>query len=167
MARYRRFDAVRLETAAAESETLESVRLRRAGLRAAMGGLERALAAPAPGRLDEWTAAVLEAVRELRDVWTRHVVETETPNGFLDELTESAPRLSNQVRQLRAEHTEVFDGLTRAEGDLQLRTVDDEDEWTGAVRAHLTELLGTLAHHRQLGSDLIYEAYTVDVGGDE
>ena len=59
-----------------------------------MSGLEIALAAPAPGRIDEWAAGVREALGVVQDVWTRHVVETEAPGAFLDELVEAAPRLA-------------------------------------------------------------------------
>ena len=34
------------------------------------------------------------------------------------------------------------------------------------VRALGTSLLGLLAGHRQRGSDLVYEAYEFDVGGE-
>ena len=34
------------------------------------------------------------------------------------------------------------------------------------VRDLGTALLGRLIRHRQLGSDLIYEAYTADIGGE-
>ena len=35
------------------------------------------------------------------------------------------------------------------------------------VRALGTSLLGRIVRHRQRGADLVYEAYEVDVGGDE
>ena len=34
-----------------------------------------------------------EALTSLHDVWTRHIVETEAPGAFLDELVDEAPRL--------------------------------------------------------------------------
>ena len=34
-----------------------------------------------------------------------------------------------------------------------------------AFREELTTLMGRLRRHRQAGSDLIYEAYDVDLGG--
>src|SRR5207253_5023701 len=62
MARYRRFDTARAATMtvsdAIERGAIESVRLRREGLRSAMSTLERALAAPAPSRVDEWRNGV-------------------------------------------------------------------------------------------------------------
>jgi hypothetical protein len=34
------------------------------------------------------------------------------------------------------------------------------------LRALGTELVATLARHRQRGADLVYEAYEFDIGGD-
>ncbi len=100
MARYRRFD-VTTSTAETSRDAIEAVRVRRAGLKSAMSGLEVALAAPAPGRLEEWAAGVRDALGMLQEVWTRHIVETEAPGAFLDELVEEAPRLYNQSLRLR------------------------------------------------------------------
>ena len=137
MARYRRFDVTGEFPAIAptqeadapeapdapeadeiDSDAIESVRLRRAGLKSAMSGLEIALAAPAPGRIDEWTAGVREALGVVQDVWTRHVVETEAPGAFLDELVEAAPRLATPAARLRDEHSEILTILIEVEDDL-------------------------------------------------
>jgi hypothetical protein len=55
----------------------------------------------------------------------------------------------------------------RLEGLLSLmRLALDGDEVTRA-RELGTELLGSIVRHRQRGADLVYEAYEVDIGGDE
>jgi hypothetical protein len=156
MARYRRFDV----STTRSPEALDAVRVRRAGLRAAMDELEHALDSPAPGRVDEWTLGVRDALANIHDVWTRHVVDTESPGAFLDELVEEEPRLANQVRRLREEHGEVLSVLLAAEDQLAAIPIDVE-----AIRATLTRLLCELARHRQRGADLVYEAYDVDIGG--
>src|SRR5438045_4079735 len=95
MARYRSFDAAR----GAQSSTqvfapeLQDVRLRRAGLKAVMSELELSLAAAAPQRI-EWVTRLREALSAVHEVWTRHIVDTEAPGAFLDELVEESPRLS-------------------------------------------------------------------------
>jgi len=158
MARYRRFD---LTTTKAQSpEALDAVKMRRAGLRAAMLQLERALDAPAPGRSAEWAAGVRDALGVLEEVWTRHVVDTETPGAFLDELTQAEPRLANQVQRLRDEHGKILSAVLTAEDDLASEPVDTE-----RVRTTVTWLLGELHRHRQRGADLVYEAFDVDIGG--
>ncbi len=182
MARYRRFDVTGEFPAIAptqeadapeapdapeaeeiDSDAIESVRLRRAGLKSAMSGLEIALAAPAPGRIDEWTAGVREALGVVQDVWTRHVVETEAPGAFLDELVEAAPRLATPAARLRDEHSEILTILIEVEDDLA--PGDGGEEWAQRLRAMLTSLLVALARHRQRGADLVYKAYAVDIGG--
>ena len=165
MARYRRFDTTRAG-AATVPDVIESVRSRRAGLRAAMSDLEQALAAPAPHRVDEWRRGVRESLTALHDVWTRHIVETEAPGAFLDELVDEAPRLSTPAARLRREHNEILGVITRAEKALdQVLLDDDHDAFVDALRADLTEMLCALAHHRQRGADLIFAAYDVDIGG--
>jgi hypothetical protein len=157
MARYRRFDFV---TTVTEPDALEGVRLRRAGLRSAMTGVEQSLAAAVPGREADWVVGVRDALGVLQEVWTRHVVETETPGAFLDELVEHDPRLANGARRLREEHGSVLSELLSIEDLFAAVPVDPE-----AVRARLLSLLCDLAKHRQRGADLVYEAYDVDIGG--
>jgi|tagenome__1003787_1003787.scaffolds.fasta_scaffold20797874_2 hypothetical protein len=170
MARYRRFDTTRAGVstvdAVAPPDVIESVRSRRAGLRSAIGTLERALAAPAPHRVEEWRTGVSEALTEMHEVWTRHIIETEAPGAFLDDLVEEAPRLSTPAARLRREHNEILGVITRAEKMLgQVLLDDDHEVYVDALRADLTEMLCALAHHRQRGADLIFAAYDVDIGG--
>jgi hypothetical protein len=170
MARYRRFDTTRAGvstvSAATTPDVIEGVRSRRAGLRAAIETLEHALAAPAPHRVDEWRSGVSDALTALHEVWTRHIVETEAPGAFLDELVEEAPRLSTPAARLRREHNEVLGVITRAEKMLgQVLLDDDHEVYVDTLRADLTEMLCALAHHRQRGADLIFAAYDVDIGG--
>jgi len=168
MARYRRFDTTRAGTVATDTvpEVIEGVRSRRAGLRTAMSALERALAAPAVHRVDEWRQGVGESLAALHEVWTRHIVETEAPGAFLDELVDEAPRLSTPAARLRREHNEILGVINRAEKALdQVLLDEDHDVFVDTLRADLTEMLCALAHHRQRGADLIYAAYDVDIGG--
>lgn len=165
MARYRRFDTARVATLTVP-EAIEGVRLRRAGLRSAMTELESALAAPAPGRVEEWRAGVSEALTALHEVWTRHIVETEAPGAFLDELVSEAPRLATPAAHLRREHNEILGVINRAEQWLGQVLLDDNHEvWVDRLRADLSTMLCALAHHRQRGADLIFAAYDVDIGG--
>jgi hypothetical protein len=167
MARYRRFDALGATGATlAPTPELEDVRLRRAGLKAVMSGLELALAAPAPNRM-VWLDGVRDTLHALHEVWTRHIVETEAPGAFLDEVVAEAPRLATPASRLRREHNEILGVVTRAEKRLAAAPTDDDayTAWVEEVRAELTALLVGLARHRQRGADIVYEAYDVDIGG--
>src|SRR4051794_6085726 len=140
MARYRRIDIRGLETKE-RAAGLDDVRTRRAGLKAAISNLELALAAPAPKR-DVWVSGVRETLASLHEVWTRHVVETEAPGAFLDELVQDSPRLATPAKKMRRDHTELLGVITKAEDDLvDPPSGDDYDEWVTRLRAELTTLL--------------------------
>ena len=168
MARYRNFDG----TVGAGTDTqalrpaLDDVRLRRAGLKAALSGLELALAAPYANRVD-WVINVRDALGAVHDVWTRHIVETEAPGAFLDELVTEAPRLSTPTSRLRREHSDILATIVSEETRLAAPPAEDDGyvEWAEALRIELTALLAALARHRQRGADLVFEAYAVDLGG--
>jgi hypothetical protein len=168
MARYRRFDVIGAagSTATTPVPELDDVRLRRAGLKAALSGLEIALAAPAQQRA-AWVSGVRDGLHGLHEVWTRHIVETEAPGAFLDELVAEAPRLATPASRLRREHSEILATITRAEKRLVAAPADEHDHerWVDEMRTDLTALLAALAKHRQRGADLVYEAYAVDIGG--
>jgi hypothetical protein len=166
VARYRRFDVTGSGSDTMPSPQLEDVRLRRAGLKAALSGLELALCAPAPNRV-EWVLGVRESLHTVHEVWTRHIVETEAPGAFLDELVSEAPRLSTPATKLRREHSEILAAIVRAEHRLEQPPDegDDYETWSDELRTDLTSLLVALARHRQRGADLVYQAYDVDIGG--
>jgi hypothetical protein len=163
VARFRRFDVV--VRRGADDTSIEALRERRAGFRTAMGNLERAIAAPSPGRVDAWVIGVRDALEALREVVDRHIFATEAPGGFLDELVEEEPRLANQAQRLREEHGEMVDAISAALARLRARPSFATDEWVDAMRDRLAVLMALLARHRQRGADLVYEAYDVDLGG--
>src|SRR5580765_3876205 len=129
MARYRRFDVAGSASPAVmpAPPELADVRLRRAGLKAAMSGLELALAAPAPHRVT-WVTGVRDALATLHEVWTRHIVETEAPGAFLDELVSEAPRLATPSSRLRREHSDILATVTRAEKRMATPPPGDDYE---------------------------------------
>jgi hypothetical protein len=167
VARYRNFDsALGAGTdTQAMNPALNDVRLRRAGLKTALSGLELALAAPFANRVD-WVTQVRDALDAVHEVWTRHILGTEAPGAFLDELVTESPRLSTPTLRLRREHSDILATIVRAE--TTLATPPDDDTyvaWAEDLRVELTALLAALARHRQRGADLVYEAYAVDLGG--
>ncbi len=141
---------------------LEELRRHRAELRESMSALEDALAAPTAADRTRWAARVHVALVELAGDFRTHVDITEAPNGLYHDLLRSSPRLSEAVAGLIKEHVlirdQVDDLLARAtapDGDLE------------SVRDLGTSLLGQLVRHRQRGSDLVFEAYEFDIGGED
>ncbi|MFP5336305.1 MAG: hypothetical protein ACLGIV_13435 [Actinomycetes bacterium] len=144
--------------------TLRDVRRRRSELREAMDALEQALAAPASGREQQWVQRLNVALVELSNDLRDHVVLTESPDGLHASLVASAPRLAGPVSRLARDHSR----LQRDVQDLlDLSGREDAENVVVELRSLGTSVLAELARHRQRGSDLVWEAYAVDIGGQE
>jgi hypothetical protein len=127
-----------------------------------MSALELALAVPAASGLARWAERVHVALVELSADFREHIDLTEGPDGLYVDLLATAPRLAAAVARLTGEHLEICDLVD----DLLGRTSTLSREDVDPVRGLGTTLLGLLVSHRQRGSDLVYEAYEFDVGGE-
>lgn len=141
------------------SDALEQARERRAGLRAAMGDVERSLASPAAGRTDAWVKTLKEDLHRLSSALNAHIEATEAPDGLLADVVEEAPRLANRVEQARRDHQSLRYRLDSALAALGAGPEPDLHE----VRERVVEVLAGIVHHRHLGADLVYEAFNVDI----
>ena len=141
---------------------LEALRRQRAELRESMSALELALAGPAPSGQVRWAERVHVALVELSADFREHIDLTEGHDGLYVDILATAPRLSGAVARLTGEHVEITDRVD----DLLARTSTRAGQEADQVRDLGTTLLGLLVSHRQRGSDLVYEAYEFDVGGE-
>lgn len=139
---------------------LDRARVRRHALREAMESLEHAIGRPVGS--EDWARIVESALDDLEVAIRAHVEEVEAPNGLLAEMLDLAPRLSSLIDTIRDEHRGLFEALSQAR---QLLTSEPFDGL--AVRRRGVSLLGYLTRHRQHGSDLIYEAYLVDIAAGD
>lgn len=137
--------------------SLEEVRLRRGELHGAIVALEAALATPAAS--PTWPGRVRAALDELRWALEDHVAVTEGSGGLFEQIVEERPRLASAVSALRDEH-----GGFRHDAGAARRSLDVGVD-PAVLRAELGDLLARLIRHRQRGSDLVHEAYQVDIGG--
>jgi hypothetical protein len=156
----------------AEAEHITEVRRRRAELLESINALEQALAAPVPSGQIRWVQGVSDALLELSGDFHEHVEITEGPNGLYARVNRSSPRLAHQVERLTQDHATLTDLIsalltvvgqaagTFARGDSMVVALDE-------VRDRGTILIGALVRHRQRGSDLMYEGYSVDIGGQD
>jgi hypothetical protein len=139
---------------------LAAVRIRRDTLFDAVLELEQALAAPATDRARAWATEVSDSIDRLRAVFEDHVADTEREGGFFDELIDDEPRLTRAVERMRGDHVTIAttaDDLAERLGD-----VDDGTD-VEAFRAAVLDLIRALLVHRHRGSELVYEAYNVDL----
>ncbi len=139
---------------------LEQVRARRGELGESMRALEDALSLPLG--LDVWGRRVRAALTEFAHDIREHVALTETPGGLYPEMTAGAPRLASGIAAQMADHRFFVAEVERL---LHARDEGISRADLSAHRDQITALLARLVKHRQRGSDLIYEAYEVDIGG--
>jgi hypothetical protein len=140
-------------------------------LQAALGSVEAALAAPAPGRLSAWTLALRADMAHLQREFGAHVRITEGPDGLYEEILARAPHLAHALEAVRGEHAEITRLLDDAMAMLEHEPIgigSELDPMTRVeeIRTACTTILGRLVRHRQRGADLTHQAYQVDVGGD-
>jgi hypothetical protein len=136
---------------------VERIGIRRSELRRVMSDLEEALARPAHG--DDWMATIILAMTDLGRVLADHICEVEAPDGLLVEILDEEPRLSAAIDDIKRDHVELRKVWERANEML----ADEGAMDVRRVRRQLTGLLGRLTQHRQLGADLVYDAYNTTV----
>lgn len=140
---------------------LDRVRAQRAELHDSVRALDDTLATPLARAA--WRERVRAALAELSSDLDVHIELTDGPGGLYERLSQASPRLSGPLGRLRAEHAP----LRRAvQGFLAaLEGGDGASADLPAFREEVTVLVGRLIRHRQTGTDLVYEAYDVDLGG--
>jgi hypothetical protein len=144
-------------------DAFDRSRAHRRGVRRASLDLEEAIARPAGQDAGKWSTETAARCQTLIEAFRYHVDQSEGPGGLLPEIVATAPRLAHAVDHVKHEHGTLLvelDRLNAAAGSGGLVDVE-------AVRQEALNLLRALAAHRQRGSDLIYEAYLVDVEGGE
>jgi hypothetical protein len=148
------------------SPTLAETAKRRADLHQALVAVEKATSRAAAGREADWTKEVVLRLEDLSHAIAEHVQVTERPGGLYDEICSRAPHLSGKIDRLRDEHPVMQRGTDELVS--RFRSTEPGGDWPlEEARDDLQRLLGRLVRHRQLGSDLVWEAYNLDIGGIE
>lgn len=150
-------------TAPAADDGLQDVRHRREALGEAADDYEALLARPATS--PQWTGGVAQATKQLLVAFDEHVHEVEADDGLLPRLLGDEPRLANTIQRMYDEHVTITADLRAVE---QL-VIDCGEAWdidaVTAIRQKALEVLMAISVHRQVGADLIWNAYNVDIGG--
>ena len=142
---------------------LEDLRRHRAELRESIGALEDALAAPATADQVRWAHRVQVALVELSGDFREHIDITEAPDGLYHDILKTSPRLSDAVAGLTREHVLISGQVDHLLARLTAPGVIKD---VNRVRGLGTAILGRLVRHRQRGSDVVFDAYDFDIGGE-
>ncbi|MDH3261170.1 MAG: hypothetical protein OEM81_12775 [Acidimicrobiia bacterium] len=148
-----------------ETKVREGAHRRRAPLRETASDLELAISAPV-GTGPVWRNRVRESLARVQVALKQHVQDTEGPEGLYGELQNDAPRLSNLVKLLTKEHIVLKEDINRALTALEGLPTEIDDECCEDVREAVLTVLGRISRHRQKGADLVWRAYSVDIGGE-
>lgn len=132
---------------------------RRQDLLEAMTELETVVAGPSAS--EGWLSRVDSSLGDLLDALESHIDEVEGDDGLLAQIIDEAPRLASVTDEFRHDHVELLEALENCR--QAVREAQPKSDDLRRVRRKVTSLLGRLTFHRQQGSDLVYEAYNVDI----
>jgi hypothetical protein len=130
----------------------------------AMHVLEAALAEGSPARERAWRKKVVAAAKVLEAAMRHQHEEFDADEGLLQQVVNDAPRLSNRIEELRRIHQNALTKFSNLANRVELTELP-ELLAVADVRDQLAEILATIRSVQAVESDLIYEAYQVDLGG--
>lgn len=145
-----------------QQDAVAQVRADRDKTLVAMHALERALAAAAPGRQQEWADNVLTALEKLETTLEEQTGNGDRSDSLLSDIEQLDPRFSYRVSQLRQQLEDIR--RTAASLRMQLRQPSETPPDYADIRQRLAWLLTALRHHRAREIDLMFEAYNLDLG---
>jgi hypothetical protein len=128
-----------------------------------MHRLEAALASAAPGREQAWNRQVIEKLRTVGDLLNEHARSAEAADGVLALIGADQPRLLHRVERLRREHVDLLAHARTLQRHIELHDAEELPNFRD-IRQRATWLLNALRHHRAASTDLIFEAYSADIG---
>lgn len=142
---------------------LKAVRQRRTTLRVSTEHLKNALAAAVADPTARTCADILSPALELQRCLAMHIEATEGSDGFHSEMLAAAPRLAHDVGILVREHSQLAimmsDMVSRSAQEATVSNID-------AIQGIGLRLFPAISRHLQHGSDLVYEAFESDLGGE-
>ena len=114
-----------------------------------------------PAEPDSWPDHLRTLLRPLQEAFAAHRAATEGDDGLYAEMVLEAPRLAGAVDGLVAEHHQIGSAMERLAAVAHEVSADAE-----VLRREALDVLDGLAQHRQRDSDLVYEVYATDIGGE-
>lgn len=127
--------------------------------------LERALAAPLPGREGQWRERAGAALAVVVDLIRQHVESAEEEGGLVSEL-ELAVGHNRDVRLAMSDHRDI---LSESESLLADLSAGPDEPATPAtdLRERTAALMDLLRRHRWREVDLILGVFGLDVGSGD
>jgi hypothetical protein len=108
-----------------------------------------------------WRARLRGLLEPMREAFAQHRAATEGEEGIYADMVQDAPRLARTVDGLVAEHQTLELAMARLASIAEEVSADSD-----AIRRGARQVLDGLTRHRQHDADLVYEAYSTDIGGE-
>jgi hypothetical protein len=123
--------------------------------------VERRAGSPGPPRPDEWRHDLLEAVVDLSDSLHEQYLTSSGEQGLLSQVVREMPHLDRSVTELRERQSALAGRLD----DLRAKLGDHtRDISIDEVRHEVASLTAEMRELRAWEADVVYEAYSVDLG---
>lgn len=135
---------------------MDEIRREHEELREALGKIHQTL-----HKREAAVPTVAEMLSLLGDDVEAHFSDEET-SGFFDDVLGRAPRLSDRIDALRAEHQQLSATVHR----LQVAATDGDgsDDWWQRIETAFHDFSKELMHHEGAENEILLEAYTDDIG---
>jgi hypothetical protein len=131
----------------------------------AMHVLEKALAAPTPGREVEWKQRAGAALAVVTDYVRQHVESAEGDDGLVAEV-EAKVGTTRDVRFARADHRRMVEDSEHLLKDLS-EHAGDAGLTVAEVRDRTIDITMLLRRHEWREADLILSVFDLDIGSGD
>ncbi|HEU5309526.1 MAG TPA: hypothetical protein VFW97_19550 [Acidimicrobiia bacterium] len=154
-----------IETDVARSEAVATNRTDRKRSLDALHQVEFSAATAGPGREIDWVSDVRGALGALEDALAVQAQNSAVSDSPLSDIEVEEPRLRNRVVQLRQRYADLRQRVGELRSQLDATAPESLD--LADVRRRLEALAGELRYQRAREADLVYEAYSVDLGAGD
>jgi len=148
------------------NEAADRAKPERSNLLEAIRRLETAVCAPAPLRELEWVNTVRADVERVCSALELHRETVQKPGGLYEQIEKEAPQFSRRLDYMRTTNRQLI-----ARGELLLDDVrrgsDGEAIAFMAIREQAINLMSGIRHQQAREVDLVYEAFTQDIGSPD
>jgi hypothetical protein len=156
-------DELRTSNRAVEQANVDTSRVDRERSLDALQALEIFAGRAAPGREVDWLADMDGAIGALERALTIQAANSNPDEGLLSAIERDEPRLRSRVAELRQRYGAVNDDVAALSRQVHARGETDTIDVTD-IRQSLERIAAELRYQRARETDLVYEAYAVDLG---
>jgi hypothetical protein len=128
----------------------------------ALHALELDAGRAGPGRQAEWVSRVRGALEGLRLALSRQSENSLAAESVLSAIEREQPRLRPKIHQLRRRYRAIADAIDHL--DQELRSIPPDAIDIADIRQTVDLLATELRYQRTRESDLVYEAFSLDLG---